>query len=164
MFVTYHHTKCHLPSYYNGSSIMLIKPRQLINYLLYILYIIIRLFFMSHMTLSPFVLQLGMTKWWQTYGAFVKWQYLARWNQSKVLREHSPVLLSWDWTHACTVKSWCGIIRCWLLTCNQTCASDLATVYRFLCFTCSKLLIRSIAANIKHMPQPLKMQHFYYNS
>lgn len=32
------------------------------------------------------------------------------------------------------------------LTCNHTCASDLATVYRFLCFTCSRLLIRSIAA------------------
>jgi len=32
-----------------------------------------------------------------------------------------------------------------IFTCNHTCTNDLSTVNRFLCFTCNKLVIRSIA-------------------
>lgn len=45
-------------------------------------------------------------------------------------------------------------------TCNHACASDLSTVNLFLCFTCNKLVIRSMAEN-KYYNHCYITQYYY---
>lgn len=91
---------------------------------------------------------------WITNGWYVNWE-----TTTEVQEEPNPVPLTYSSTKVMGMKpsaaydQFYSLKRHWSLTCNHTCASDLATVYRFLCFTCSRLLIRSIAAKLKHMPQ-----------